>query len=164
MSPKAQFVRETAESGEFRRQPNRFNDRVSADASTRWPVEPGRYRLVWSRACPWAHRSRIVLGMLGLDQVISVGTVDPILDERGWRFSLDRDGRDPVLGIEYLAEAYHATDPSYDGRVTVPALIDVPSGQVVTNDYPQITLDFSTEWSQFHRDDAPDLYPEALRG
>ena len=160
----AQFVRETGSSGEFRRQPNRFTDRPSAEPGGRWPVESDRYRLVWSRACPWAHRSRIVLGLLGLDEVISIATVDPIRDEKGWRFTLDEDGRDPVLGIRYLAEAYHRSDPSYDGRVTVPALVDIESGQVVTNDYPQMTLDFSTEWREYHRPDAPDLYPVELRG
>lgn len=161
--PTAQFGKETDASGSFRRQPNRFTERPSSDPGARWPVEPDRYRLIWSRACPWAHRSRIVLGLLGLDAVISVGTVDPIRDERGWRFTLDPEGRDPVLGIEYLSEAYLRTDPSYDGRVTVPALVDVASGLVVTNDFPQMTLDFSTEWREHHREGAPDLYPEELR-
>jgi glutathionyl-hydroquinone reductase len=159
----AQFGKETNEAGSFRRQPNRFTDRPSDDPGARWPVEAGRYRLIWCRACPWAHRSRIVLGQLGLDQAISLGTVDPLRDEKGWRFTLDPDGRDPVLGIRYLADAYRATDPAYDGRVTVPALVDVESGRVVSNDFPQITLDFSTEWQRFHRPGAPNLYPEALR-
>jgi len=162
MAP-AQFKGETSRSGSFERQPNTFAERITADGTSSWPVEADRYRLVWSRACPWAHRSRIVLGLLGLDEVISLGTVDPIRDERGWRFTLDEGGRDPVLGIEYLSEAYLGTDPSYDGRVTVPALVDVETGNVATNDYPQITLDLSTEWTKYHREGAPDLYPPALR-
>jgi putative glutathione S-transferase len=89
--------------------------------------------------------------------------VDPIRDERGWRFTLDPDGRDPELGIGFLSEAYLRTAPDYAGRVTVPAIVDVPSGQVVTNDYPQITLDLSTEWTALHRDGAPQLYPLVLR-
>jgi putative glutathione S-transferase len=106
-----------------------------------------------------------VLGLLGLDRddIVSIGTVDPIRDERGWRFTLDPGGRDPVLGVEFLAEAYRATDPDYAGRVTVPALIDTRTGLVVSNDYPRLTLDFSTEWRSLHRTGAPDLYPEALR-
>ena len=153
----AQFIAESAD-GAFVRQPNRFTDRITRD-STRWPVEPGRYRLIWSRACPWAHRAVIVRGLLGLQNAISVGTLDPVRDERGWRFAEP----DPVLGITYLAEAYRATDPGYTGRVTVPALVDTRSGRVVTNDFPQITLDLSTEWVDFHRPDAPDLYPVDLR-
>lgn len=161
--PEAQFVRETSGRGEFVRQRNRFTDRITADGSSGFAVEPGRYRLVWCAACPWSHRATIVRGLLGLDEVISLATVDPIRDERGWRFTLDPGGRDPVLGIEYLAEAFQATDPTYDGRVTVPAIIDTTTGRVVTNDFPQITLDFATEWTRYHRADAPDLYPVRLR-
>ena len=72
--------------------------------------------------------------------------------------------RDPVLGIERLQEAYFARDPDYSRGITVPAIVDIPTGQVVTNDFPQITLDLSTEWRAYHRDGAPDLYPEAPPG
>ncbi len=158
-----QFGEETSKRGEFVRQANRFTDRITADGSTGWRAEPGRYRLVVSLACPWAHRAVIVRGLLGLEDAISLAVVDPIRDDRGWRFTLDEGGRDPVLGIEYLSEAYLATDPSFAGRFTVPSIVDVASGRVVTNDYPRITLDLSTQWREFHRSDAPDLYPEALR-
>ena len=158
MTTTGQFASETSSQGEWRRQGNRFTDRLTADR-----VEPGRYRLVVCLACPWAHRSLIVRRLLGLEDVISLGVVDPVRDERGWRFTLDPDGRDPVLGIRYLSEAYTATDPGYEGRVTVPCIVDTATGQVVTNDYPQITLDLSTEWREHHRPGAPDLYPEDLR-
>jgi glutathionyl-hydroquinone reductase len=158
-----QFGREASARGEFVRQANHFTGRITADGSSGWQAGPGRYRLVVSRACPWAHRSIIVRRLLGLEDAISLAVVDPIRDEKGWRFTLDEGGRDPVLGIEYLSEAYHATDPSYAGRVTVPAIVDLESGRVVTNDYPRITLDLSTEWREFHRPGAPDLYPEELR-
>ena len=169
MTSKAPFVAESAPTGEFVRQPNRFNGRISAssqsapgegpDANGLWPVEPGRYRLVVSLACPWAHRSVIVRRLLGLEDAISLAVVDPIRDERGWRFWLDEGHRDPVLGIEFLSEAYLRTDPSFTGRVTVPAIVDTVTGLVVTNDYPQITLDLSTEWTAFHTPDAPTLLP-----
>jgi glutathionyl-hydroquinone reductase len=158
-----QFGKETSKRGEFVRQANRFTDRITADGSSGWQAEPGRYRLVVSLACPWAHRSLIVRGLLGLTDAISLSVVDPVRDERGWRFTLDDGDRDPVLGIEFLSEAYRRTDPSFEGRVTVPAIVDVESGRVVTNDYPRITLDLSTEWRAFHQSGAPDLYPEALR-
>jgi putative glutathione S-transferase len=159
----AQLSAETARSGEFVRQPNHFTDRITADGSTGWAAEPGRYRLVVGLACPWAHRSVIVRRLLGLEDAISLAVVDPIRDERGWRFTLDDGGRDPVLGIEYLSDAYLRTDPEYTGRVTVPAVVDVASGLVVTNDYPQITLDLSTQWRAHHAPGAPELYPEHLR-
>ncbi|MFL6144949.1 MAG: glutathione S-transferase family protein [Labedaea sp.] len=159
----AQFGKETSTRGEFVRQANRFTGRITADGSSGWPAEPGRYRLVVSLACPWAHRSVIVRRLLGLEDAISLAVVDPIRDERGWRFTLDEDGRDPVLGIRYLAEAYLATDPGYTGRVTVPSIVDRETGRVVTNDYPQITLDLSTEWRTLHKPGAPELYPQRLR-
>ncbi|TNH26776.1 glutathione S-transferase family protein [Micromonospora orduensis] len=170
---RAQFSAESSSGGAFVRQPNRFTGRVTPhstsppgggpDEQDRWPLEAGRYRLIWCRACPWAHRARIVRGLLGLDDAISLGTVDPIRDERGWAFALDPDGFDPVLGVSFLSEAYLATDEDYTGRVTVPALVDTLTGRVVTNDYPQLTLDFSTEWRRLHAPDAPDLYPVELR-
>jgi len=165
----AQFSAETAATGEWQRQANRFTDGICRDSESapgegpdrqrRWPVEPGRYRLVVSLACPWAHRSIIVRHLLGLERAISLAVVDPIRDERGWRFGLDPDGRDPVLGIRFLAEAYRRTDPDYEGRVTVPAIVDTRTGLVVSNDYPQITLDLSTEWVEHHSPDAPRLIP-----
>ncbi|GAA0571349.1 glutathione S-transferase family protein [Kribbella sandramycini] len=166
---RAQFVAESGSNGEWKRQGNRFTGRISRAATSspgegpddqgRWPVEPGRYRLVVSLACPWAHRAVIVRRLLGLDDAIGLAVVDPIRDERGWRFTLDPGSRDPVLGIEYLSEAYRRTDPAYDGRVTVPAIVDTTTGLVVTNDYPQITLDLSTEWTDHHRPGAPQLVP-----
>ncbi|HET6503892.1 MAG TPA: glutathione S-transferase C-terminal domain-containing protein [Amycolatopsis sp.] len=151
------------ETGEFVRSPNHFDARITSDGRTGWPVEAGRYRLVVSRACPWASRGLVVRRLLGLEDAISVAVADPIQDERSWRFTLDPGDRDPVLGIRYLNEAYYAAEPDYDGGISVPAIVDVPSGKLVTNDYPQITLDFSTEWTAHHREGAPELYPEKYR-
>ncbi|GAA5103653.1 glutathione S-transferase family protein [Haloechinothrix salitolerans] len=148
---------------EFVRAPNAFTERVTADGSSGWPVEPGRYRLVVSKACPWASRGLISRRLLGLEDALSVAVADPIQDERSWRFTLDPDDRDPVLGIRFLSQAYYKTDPNYTGGISVPALVDVPSGKLVSNDYPQLTIDFATEWRAYHREGAPDLYPEQLR-
>jgi len=122
-----------------------------------WPVEPGRYRLIAANACPWANRTVIVRRLLGLEDALSLGRPGPTHDARSWTFDLDPDGRDPVLGTERLQQNYFARFPAYPRGITVPAIVDIPSGGVVTNDYPQITLDFSTEWREFHREGAPDL-------
>lgn len=151
------------EQGEYVRSPNRFADRILADPEAAWPVQPGRYRLVVSLACPWANRALIARRLLGLEPALSVAVADPIQDERSWRFTLDPDGLDPVLRIGYLAEAYRAADPDYADGISVPAIVDVPSGKLVTNDYPQITLDLAGQWSAHHRPGAPELYPEPLR-
>jgi glutathionyl-hydroquinone reductase len=148
---------------EYKRDSDYIPDRITADGRDGWPVEPGRYRLITARACPWANRSIIVRRLLGLEPVISMGLCGPTHDERSWTFDLDPGGRDPVLGYERLQEAYFARDPEYPKGITVPAMVDVPTKAVVTNDFPQITLDLSTEWTAYHRSGAPDLYPEKLR-
>ncbi|MGX2998738.1 glutathione S-transferase family protein [Streptomyces sp. JNUCC 64] len=147
----------------FRRSRSHFADRITADGRDGWPVEAGRYRLVVSRACPWANRALISRRLLGLEAALSLAVADPIQDDRSWRFTLDPDDRDPVLGIRYLSEAYDARETGYPGGVSVPAIVDVPSGRLVTNDFQRITLDFATEWTALHRPGAPDLYPEPLR-
>ncbi|MFI1302438.1 glutathione S-transferase family protein [Streptomyces sioyaensis] len=147
----------------FKRSRSHFADRITADGRDGWPVEAGRYRLVASRACPWASRAVISRRLLGLEDALSLAVTDPIQDHRSWRFTLDPDGRDPVLGIRFLREAYDARETDYPGGVSVPAIVDVPSGQLVTNDFQQITLDLATEWTALHRPGAPELYPEPLR-
>ena len=149
--------------GEFNRDTDYIDTRITADGRDGYPVEAGRYRLIVARACPWANRTIIVRRLLGLEDVLSIGFCGPTHDERSWTFDLDPGEVDPVLGIHYLRDAYNARIPDYPKGVTVPALVEIESGQVVTNDYAQITLDFSTEWSAHHRDGAPQLYPEPLR-
>lgn len=150
-------------SGEFNRDQNYITTRITADGRDGYPVEPGRYRLVVSRACPWANRAIIVRRLLGLEDVLSMGVAGPTHDERSWTFDLDPGGRDPVLGIERLQEAFLKRFPDYPKGITVPAIVDVPTGQVVTNDFGQMTIDLSLEWTKYHREGAPQLYPEHLR-
>jgi putative glutathione S-transferase len=151
------------EQDDFNRDMDYIPDRITRDGRDGWPVEPGRYRLIAAFACPWATRSIIVRQLLGLQDVISMGLTGPVHDERSWTFDLDPGGRDPVLGIERLQEAYFARHPDYPRGITVPAIVDVPSGKVVTNDFPWITHDFFFEWSDHHQPDAPDLWPAAVR-
>ena len=157
------MARTEAPQGQFTRDSRYITTRITADGRDGYPVEPGRYRLVVSRACPWASRAVVVRRLLGLEHVLSMGICGPTHDERSWTFDLDRGGRDPVLGIERLQEAYLARFPDYDKGVTVPAMVDVPTGQVVTNDFPTITRDLFFEWRPYHRDGAPDLWPAAAR-
>ncbi|MFC4605689.1 glutathione S-transferase family protein [Rhodococcus kronopolitis] len=147
----------------FTRDSHYIETRITADGRDGYPVEPGRYRLVVARACPWANRSIIVRRLLGLEDVLSMGICGPTHDARSWTFDLDPGGVDPVLKIPRLRDAFLARFPGYPRGITVPALVDIPTGQVVTNDYSQITLDLSTEWKQYHREGAPDLYPTDLR-
>ncbi|MGH3951299.1 MAG: glutathione S-transferase family protein [Pseudonocardiaceae bacterium] len=156
----------------FRRDMNYVPDRITKDARTPehgpvdgelWPVEPGRYRLIAAPACPWASRSVIVRKLLGLEEVISLGRPGPTHDKRSWTFDLDPGGRDPVLGIERLQEAYFRRFPDYPRGITVPAIVEVSSGKLVTNDFPWITHDFWHEWIDYIGPDVPDLWPADLR-
>ncbi|SDL30884.1 glutathione S-transferase family protein [Streptomyces indicus] len=149
--------------GEFKRDQRYITTRITEDGRDGYPVEPGRYRLVIARACPWANRAAIVRRLMGLEGVLSMGIAGPLHDERSWSFHLDPDGKDPVLGIERLQEAFFARDPDYPLGITVPAIVDIPTGKVVTNDFAQITLDLGHEWRAHQREGAPDLYPEKLR-
>ncbi|MFF7236154.1 glutathione S-transferase C-terminal domain-containing protein [Streptomyces collinus] len=147
----------------FSRSRSHFTDRITADGRDGWPVAAGRYRLVVSRACPWASRAVVSRRLLGLEEALPMAVADPIQDDRSWRFTLDPDGRDPVLGIRFLAEAYDRRETDYPGGVSVPAVVDVPTGRLVTNDYQRLTLDLATEWTALHREGAPDLYPRDRR-
>jgi glutathionyl-hydroquinone reductase len=149
--------------GEFNRDTNYITTRITADGRDGYPVEPGRYRLIVARACPWANRTIIVRRLLGLEDVLSIGFCGPTHDQRSWTFDLDPGGVDPVLNIHWLRDAYNKRIPDYPKGVTVPAVVDVTTAQVVTNDFAQMTLDFSSEWTAYHRDGAPALYPEPLR-
>jgi glutathionyl-hydroquinone reductase len=162
---KAQFPAETSTEGAFVRQAYTIRGRMTADGSSGFRAEPGRYHLYVSLACPWAHRAIIVRRLLGLEDVISMSVVDPVRDERGWAFREGRGhGLDPICGFHFLSEAYHRTDPSFSGRYTVPCIWDRVTGRLVTNNYPDITIDFETEFTAHHRRGAPDLYPDRLRG
>jgi glutathionyl-hydroquinone reductase len=150
---------------EFRRDTTYIEDRVTRDGAgaREWPVEPGRYRLVVARACPWANRAIIVRRLLGLEDAISMGVCGPTHDADSWTFDLDPGGVDPVLRIARLKDAYERRFPGYPRGITVPALVEESTGKVVTNAFAQMTLDLSTEWAPHHRVGAPDLYPVPLR-
>ena len=128
-----------------------------------YPVEPNHYRLIAAYACPWANRAIIVRDLLGLQDVISMGNPGPTHDADSWTFDLDPDGVDPVLGIAKLKEAYEKRVPGYSRGITVPAMVDETTGEVVTNNFPQITEDLYFEWSEHHKEGAPNLWPEELR-
>lgn len=160
----AQFTAETSRDGAFVRQPSTITDRITADGSSGFPAEPGRYHLYVSLACPWAHRQLIVRRLKGLEDVITVGVVDPIRDERGWRFT-DGDGHGPdeVNGFAFLSEAYLATDPDYAGRYTVPTIWDRRTGRLVTNEFRAIDVQLNSAFDDFADAGDLDLYPRELR-
>lgn len=163
-TPKAQFPDEQTHDGSFVRQEDAFAQWVRAGTSGAYPAVAGRYHLYVSYACPWAHRTIITRSLKGLEDAIGMTVVDPVRDERGWRFG-EGDGfaEDPVNGFRYLSQAYAATDPSYSGRVTVPVLWDKYTHQIVSNNDDDIMRMFETEFDAVAAHPHLDLYPQAHR-
>src|SRR4051812_14036528 len=149
------------ESGRFQRQPSTFREWVSADGSTPYPAVAGRYHLYVSWACPWAHRTIIGRLLKGLEDVIAISVVDPIRDDRGWAFT-GGEYVDPINGFSFLAEAYDATEPRYDGRVSVPVLWDTREGRIVNNESADILRSFTTIFGDLGRGEV-DLCPKEMR-
>ncbi|WP_342319598.1 glutathione S-transferase family protein [Corynebacterium mayonis] len=163
--------------GAFERDTNYIEDRFShkveagsdpaprGDGTYDWPVEAGRYRLMAARACPWAHRTIISRRLLGLEDAISLGLAGPTHDKDSWVFDVDPGEVDPVTGLHRLKDAYENRIPDYPRGITVPAIVEVDGkdSRVATNYFRYIPVDFNDEWRQFHREGAPDLYPEDLR-
>jgi putative glutathione S-transferase len=150
----AQFPAEQSKRGDFKRQEDAFRDWVRRDGSTSYKPERNRYHLYVSLACPWAHRTIILRKLKGLEDVIGMTVVDPVRDDRGWAFRNGPDhSEDPVNGFKFLSEAYHLTDPDYDGRVTVPVLWDKHTKRIVSNSDDDIMRMFNSEFSEFASND-----------
>ena len=159
----AQFPSEQSDSGEFQRQEDAFRSWVAADGSTPYRAASGRYHLYVSLACPWASRTVICRKLKGLEQAIGMTVVDPVRDERGWALG-DGPGysADPVNGFAFLSEAYRATDPAFDGRVTVPVLWDKETKRIVNNCEDDICVMFNSVFKAFAPREAVDLFPKEI--
>src|ERR1700733_5314732 len=152
---------ERGDDGSFKRQVSSFRAFV-ADEGSEFPVQSGRYHLYVARACPWAHRTLIGRALMGLEDAISISFVDPIRDERGWRFS-GGGYVDPVNGFGYLSEAYLRSQPDFNARVTVPVLWDKQAATIVNNESADILRMLSTAFAPL-ADHPVELVPERLRG
>jgi len=144
----------------------RFAGRLHAPGSsrpdTRFVAEPGRFHLYSGWFCPWAQRSTLVIALAGLADVVSVSYVDGVRDARGWAFR-EPNGPDPVNRFTLLREAYEATEPGFDGHVSVPTLWDRQIHRVASNDYATLDADLATEFQDWSTTGV-ELYPADLRG
>ncbi len=162
METKSQFPAEQVQ-GEFVRQEDAFREWISSDGSTPFPPVPNRYHLYVSLACPWASRTVIVRKLKHLESMVGLTVLDPIRDERGWAF---RDGpgysRDPLNGFQFLSQAYAASDPNFDGRVTVPVLWDREKRRIVNNSEDDICRMLNHVFSASTTASTPDLFPKDI--
>ncbi|HEX8372427.1 MAG TPA: glutathione S-transferase family protein [Chthoniobacterales bacterium] len=159
----AQFPKEQSADGKFQRQGDAFRNWVRRDGSSEFAAEAGRYHLYVSLACPWAHRTILLRTLKGLEGAIGMTVVDPYRDEKGWAF---REGpghsTDPINRFQFLSEAYRATDPDYDARVTVPVLWDTKTSRIVSNSDDDIMRMLNSEFDAFAKNTV-DFYPADLR-
>jgi glutathionyl-hydroquinone reductase len=163
-------------SGEFQRQEDAFREWISNDGSTPYPAAIGRYHLYVSLACPWASRTVIFRKLKGLEHAIGLTIVDPFRDDKGWAFrdpeksrpgsdlrKLDEfESTDPINRFRYLSEAYKATDPKFDGRVTVPVMWDKETKRIVNNCEDDICPMFNRVFNEFAAHKDVDLFPADL--
>jgi putative glutathione S-transferase len=162
--------------GSFERQESMFRDWVGIDpVSGRddgLAVEPGRYHLYVSLACPWCHRTAILRELAGLQEAIGISYAAPFRDERGWAFTGERfeDGPggeyvDRLYGWDLMAAAYELSDPAFDGRITVPVLWDTVRGRIVNNESSDIVrmMSFAESLGGLGHGAELELYPESLR-
>ena len=155
--------------GEFVRSVSNFRNWVTNDGSAGptgedgFIAEPGRYHLYVSHACPWAHRTLIYRALKGLEDVISVSVVHPLMPAESWVFG-EYPGatEDHVNKANYLYENYLMADPHFNGLVTVPVLWDKKRQTIVNNESSEIIRMLNSAFDAFGNSDV-DLYPEALR-
>lgn len=158
-------VSEIDKNGYFRRQPNHFTTPFGDGENDLKAEGNKRYRLVWAKLCHWSNRAAIVRELEGLEDQISVNMVEHAPHEKnlGWEYVYNENNIDPMLGDQFLSEAYYRADDDYQGRTTVPALIDTTTGKVVNNDYNWLTTYFEVNFLPWHKKGAPELYPVELR-
>jgi putative glutathione S-transferase len=160
-----ELPQEVGSSGDFRRIDSTFRRRITADGSSGFPAEAGRYHLYVAHGCPWAHRTLIFRALKKLEDAISVAYAVPGLKDQGWMYEANPAfpdcTPDLVNGFRYLHQAYTATDPHYTGKVTVPALWDRKTGQVINNESSEIIRMLNSEFRGIAND--LDLYPSPFR-
>lgn len=152
--------------GRFLRNPTTFRNWVTADGSSGFKAEAGRYHLYVSLACPWANRTLIMRQLKGLEEAIALSVVDPYMGDDGWQFS-DAPGAipDPIHHARYLREIYVKADPKYTGRVTVPVLWDKQKNTIVNNESREIIRMFDHEFeavAKNHQNYCPDDLRDAV--
>ena len=160
-----ELPQERGQGGDFRRADSRFRDRITADGSSGFKAEAGRYHLYVAHGCPWAHRTLIFRALKNLEGAISVAYAVPGLKDEGWMYEANAAfpdcTPDTVNGFRYLHQAYTASDPHYTGKVTVPTLWDKKTKRVVNNESSEIIRMLNSEFKGIAND--LDLYPAPLR-
>ena len=144
--------------GAFVRADSTYRNWITADGSSGFPVEAGRYHLFVSYACPWAHRTLIMRVLKRLEDAVSVSTVSPDMLDQGWVF----DTPEPLTGARCLHQVYTIAEPRFSGRVTVPVLWDKERRTIVNNESSEIIRILNGPLGILG-DNQHDYYPPDLR-
>ena len=148
--------------GEFVRAESSFRNWITPDG--RFTAEPNRYHLYVSHACPWAHRTMILRTLKGLEDVISVSVVHPLMPSESWVFGKYPGAtEDHVNGANFLYENYLKANPKFNGLVTVPVLWDKKTETIVNNESSEIIRMLNSAFDEYAKNRSLDFYPEALR-
>ena len=157
-----------ASKGKFQRETAQFRNwitpdgRPGASGSGGFAAEAGRYHLYVSLACPWAHRTMIFRNLKGLEDIVDVTVVDPLMLENGWEFMRAPGQGDPLHGQEFLHQVYTRAVADYSGRVTVPVLWDRQRDTIVSNESSEIIRMMNSAFDDLGANSA-DFYPPDLR-
>jgi putative glutathione S-transferase len=157
--------RPAAVAGRFVRPESQFRGVITADGSSGFRAEPGRYHLYVAYNCPWAHRALIFRKLKGLEAMVSVASARPDDRAQGWRFHDGFPGasRDEVNGCEWLHQVYALARPDYTGTCTVPTLWDRKTRTIVNNESAEIIRMFNSAFDGIGAKPG-DYYPASLRG
>ena len=147
----------------FERDTDYISDRITRDERDGWPVEPGRYRLVAAKACPWATRSIIVRSLLGLEDVISLGLAAPSTTTgRGPSTSTPADATRCSASTSSGTPTNGASPATTRASRCPPWSTSAPARSSPTTSRGSPTTS-SSSGPTTTATDAPDLWPDAVR-
>ncbi|WP_459176840.1 glutathione S-transferase family protein [Ewingella americana] len=156
--------------GHFKRSESQFRNWVTPDGKPGphgkggFAAEKDRYHLYVSLACPWAHRTLVMRALKGLEKMIPVSVVHPLMLENGWTFGTDFPAAtgDDLYHLNYAYEIYLRAQHDYTGRVTVPILWDKQQQTIVSNESADIIRMFNSAFDA-QGALAGDYYPQPQR-
>ncbi len=156
------WLEKEIDAGEFKRMESTFRNWITADGSSKFKAETGRYHLYVSNACPWAHRTVIFRMLKQLESIIGLSVVEADMLDDGWTFSEQGEYVDHLHGFKYAHEIYTHADKNFTGQITVPILWDKKLNTIVNNESSEIIRMLNSEFNEF-TPVKTDFYPAHLQ-
>jgi len=137
--------------GAYRRELSALPSRLDAAVVDELRETPERFVLVVSFSCPWSHAAVLAWQLKGFAKR------RPLQIAGGPRvqgYAIKPDGPLAKAGYRHAHELYSATDPTYTGRATVPALWDEREQAVLSNSSEDIMVALDKAGT------GPNLFPD----